>query len=80
VNGVMIGSGPEISSGYLLQDGDEVQVMPYWKFTLRQPDSPPRNELTKLQTEEVKVRVTPNVKHFGLLGLFAVVQGQVHFD
>jgi predicted component of type VI protein secretion system len=29
VNGQLIGSGPEISPGYLLQDGDVIEIRPY---------------------------------------------------
>lgn len=56
VNGMKIGNGPGNPSGYLLQHGDEVQILPHWRFTLSQPDSPPPHELTKLQKEECKVK------------------------
>lgn len=29
VNGQLIGSGPEMTAGYLLQDGDVIEIRPY---------------------------------------------------
>ncbi|KPM36817.1 hypothetical protein AK830_g9761 [Neonectria ditissima] len=55
VNGELIGTGPRISSGYLLQDGDVVEIRPYWTLTLVQDRSPPRYDLDKLQVEECKL-------------------------
>ncbi|KAI5459883.1 kinase-like domain-containing protein [Mariannaea sp. PMI_226] len=55
VNGVLIGQGPEISSGYLLQDGDVIEIRPHWGFILSQERSPPRQELNKLQADECKL-------------------------
>jgi hypothetical protein len=78
VNKISIASDSGISSGYLLQDGDEIQVLPYWKFTLHQPDSPPERELTQLQTEEVKVCKKPDFANCGLTDL--AFPGQVHLD
>lgn len=52
VNGQLIGIGPEISSGYLLEDGDVIEIQPHWKFLFRQPRKPPTRPLTAIQTEE----------------------------
>lgn len=55
VNGVLIGIGPQISSGYLLQDGDVIEIRPHWKFYFHQPRKPPLRPLTTIQTEECQV-------------------------
>lgn len=55
VNGVLIGIGPQISSGYLLQDGDVIEIRPHWKFHFHQPRKPPLRPLTVIQTEECQV-------------------------
>ncbi|KAH0495403.1 hypothetical protein TgHK011_008960 [Trichoderma gracile] len=52
VNGELIGIGPEISPGYLLEDGDVIEIQPHWKFLFRQPRKPPTKPLTAIQTEE----------------------------
>ncbi|KAL7807374.1 kinase-like protein [Trichoderma aethiopicum] len=55
VNGQLIGSGPEITSGYLLEDGDVIEIQPHWKFLFRQPRKPPTRPLTAIQTEECQI-------------------------
>lgn len=55
VNGVVIGIGPQISSGYLLQDGDVIEIRPHWKFHFHQPRKPPLRPLTATQTEECQL-------------------------
>ncbi|KAL6860895.1 kinase-like protein [Trichoderma novae-zelandiae] len=55
VNGQMIGSGPQISPGYLLEDGDVIDIQPHWKFLFRQPRKPPTRPLTAIQTEECQI-------------------------
>ncbi|KAL7918935.1 kinase-like domain-containing protein [Trichoderma austrokoningii] len=55
VNGLRIGVGPQISSGYLLQDGDVIEIQPYWKFHFRQPRKPPLRPLTAVQIEECQL-------------------------
>lgn len=55
VNHILIGTGPEISSGYLLQDGDVIEIRPYWKFKFHETSKPDRHHLTDLQAEESKV-------------------------
>ncbi|PNP38053.1 hypothetical protein TGAMA5MH_10152 [Trichoderma gamsii] len=55
VNGVLIGIGPQISSGYLLQDGDVIEIRPHWKFHFHQPRKPPLRPLTVIQTEECQL-------------------------
>ncbi|KAL6414709.1 Meiosis-specific serine/threonine-protein kinase mek1 [Ilyonectria robusta] len=55
VNGDLIGIGPGISPGYLLQDGDSIEIRPYWTFVVVQERPPPRHDLDSLQMEESKV-------------------------
>ncbi|KAK5989179.1 Meiosis-specific serine/threonine-protein kinase mek1-like protein [Cladobotryum mycophilum] len=55
VNGNLVGIGPEMSSGYLLEDGDTIEIRPYWRFIVRQAWKPPEHPLTSLQKEECKV-------------------------
>lgn len=57
VNGRLIGNAEQISSGYLLNDGDIIEIRPYWKFTLRQIWTVPEQPLSGLQQDEAKVRV-----------------------
>lgn len=58
VNNELIGKGPNISTGHLLEDGDVIELRPYWKFLFRQTRSPPSHPLTSLQVEEAKVRLS----------------------
>ncbi|KAH7001996.1 kinase-like domain-containing protein [Ilyonectria destructans] len=55
VNGDLIGIGPRISPGYLLQDGDSIEIRPYWTFVVVQERPPPRHDLDSLQLEESKL-------------------------
>ncbi|KAL7910035.1 kinase-like domain-containing protein [Trichoderma velutinum] len=55
VNGRIIGVGPQISSGYLLQDGDCIEIRPHWKFIFYQPRTPPPRPLTVIQKDECRV-------------------------
>ncbi|VUC29019.1 unnamed protein product [Clonostachys rosea] len=55
VNGTLIGVGPNVTPGYLLDDGDEIELRPYWKFKLFQTDHPRRHDFTRLQGEECKL-------------------------
>ncbi|KAK7415089.1 hypothetical protein QQX98_006121 [Neonectria punicea] len=55
VNGQLIGMGPRISPGYLLQHGDVIEIRPYWTLTLVQDRAPPRHDLDSLQAEECKL-------------------------
>ncbi|KAK1831771.1 kinase-like domain-containing protein [Podospora conica] len=53
VNGQLIGKGPSISPGWLLQDGDLITVPPYIFVTLSQrPIEPPFFSLTSHQRQE----------------------------
>lgn len=54
VNDQLIGIGPQISAGFLLQDGDVIKIRPYWRFLFREIHTPPAHELTTLQVEESK--------------------------
>lgn len=58
VNNMLVGKGPDLCSGYLLEDGDTIEILPYWKFILHQDNSPPKIELSKIQLAESRVRVT----------------------
>ncbi|KAH7143939.1 kinase-like domain-containing protein [Dactylonectria macrodidyma] len=55
VNGELIGMGPDISPGYLLQDGDVIEIRPYWTFVVVQERPPPLHDLDSLQIEECKL-------------------------
>lgn len=55
VNSILIGKGPHISAGYLLEDGDTIEILPYWKFRVRQDNGPPRIDLDKIQFAESRV-------------------------
>lgn len=57
VNGILIGKGRDISSGYLLEDGDIVEILPYWKFMFRQDNGPPRVKMNKIQLAESRVSI-----------------------
>ena len=58
VNRMLVGVGPQITPGYLLQDGDVIEIRPHWKFKFREIIKPIRRPLTDLQTEESKVSGT----------------------
>lgn len=55
VNNLLVGVGPDMSSGYLLQDGDVIEIRPHWMFKFRESSKPNRHPLTGLQTEESRV-------------------------
>lgn len=55
VNGELVGIGPEMSSGYLLEDGDVIEIKPHWSLLFQQTRSPPELPLTKLQERESSV-------------------------
>ena len=57
VNGKLIGIGPNISPGYLLEHGDIIEIRPHWKFTLIQSKQPPCFDMTGLQQIECRVSV-----------------------
>ncbi|KAG6032514.1 hypothetical protein E4U41_007217 [Claviceps citrina] len=52
VNQMLVGKGPNLCSGFLLEDGDTIEILPYWKFILHQENSPPKVELSKIQLAE----------------------------
>lgn len=56
VNGQPIGIGPELSAGFLLDDGDVVEIRPYWKFSFNQTATVIRHELTRTQQAECEVK------------------------
>lgn len=68
VNGELIGSDPELSPGYLLQDGDMVEIRPHWKFIFVQDQSPPTHDLTDVQKRECQVgnSQAPSISTFAI--------------
>jgi pSer/pThr/pTyr-binding forkhead associated (FHA) protein len=56
VNGNLVGKGTNISPGYLLEDGDAIEILPYWKFTFHQENEPPRIDMSNIQLAESRVR------------------------
>lgn len=62
VNNMLVGKGPGLCSGFLLQDGDTIEILPYWKFILHQENSPPKIELSDIQLAESRVRVSQLTK------------------
>ncbi|KAM3564178.1 hypothetical protein MY1884_000920 [Beauveria asiatica] len=76
VNGLCIGDSHRISSGYLLTDGDIIEIRPYWQFLFKQETLAPEESLNKLQMQESqlfkeKYTIQPRV-------LGAGSQGSVH--
>ncbi len=45
-----------MSSGYLLADGDVIEIRPYWQFRFKQETLAPEESLNQLQTQESKVQ------------------------
>ncbi|EGX90857.1 serine/threonine protein kinase, putative [Cordyceps militaris CM01] len=52
VNGLCIGDSSQTSSGYLLADGDVVEIRPFWQFLFKQKTLAPEEPLNKLQMQE----------------------------
>lgn len=57
MNGKLVGCGPEISSGYLLTDGDVIEIRPYWKFKFSHHSKPMDFALSEIQGQEAKVNL-----------------------
>ncbi|KAG5981247.1 hypothetical protein E4U55_003140 [Claviceps digitariae] len=55
VNNMLVGKGPDLCSGFLLEDGDTIEILPYWKFILHQENSSPKVELSKIQLAESRL-------------------------
>ncbi|GJN66574.1 hypothetical protein PLIIFM63780_004042 [Purpureocillium lilacinum] len=55
VNSVQIGKGEGLSSGYLLQHGDVINIVPYWSFTFCDKRAEKRHALTEIQQAECKL-------------------------
>lgn len=55
VNEQLAGAGPDISPGFLLDDGDVIDIRPHWKFKFKQDGTILRRELTSVQREECEV-------------------------
>ncbi|KAM0743789.1 hypothetical protein ACQRIT_002048 [Beauveria bassiana] len=76
VNGLCIGDSHRMSPGYLLTDGDIIEIRPYWQFLFKQETLAPEESLNKLQMQESqlfkeKYTIKPRV-------LGAGSQGSVH--
>ncbi|KAG9253865.1 kinase-like domain-containing protein [Emericellopsis atlantica] len=52
VNNVYVGQGPDITPGYLLEDGDVIEIKPYWKFRYHQVAQCIESDLTPVQSGE----------------------------
>ena len=50
-----------VARGGRVSDGDVIEIRPYWKILLRQPQRPPSRDLSLLQYEESKVRHYPQL-------------------
>lgn len=55
VNDTLIGKAPDLTPGYLLEDGDEIGILPHWKFILHQEKSPPQIRMSDVQLAESRV-------------------------
>ncbi|OAR01632.1 hypothetical protein LLEC1_03287 [Akanthomyces lecanii] len=76
VNGLCIGDSHKMASGYLLADGDVIEIRPYWQFLFRQESLAPEESLNNLQMQESqlfeeKYSILPRI-------LGAGSQGSVH--
>ena len=63
VNGRLVGRGQRMSSGYLLGDGDIIEIRPYWKFYFNQTTPSLTRQLTVLQIAECKVSHKSSTYH-----------------
>ncbi|POR32136.1 Protein kinase-like domain protein, partial [Tolypocladium paradoxum] len=54
VNNTRIGAESEVSSGYLLEHGDVIEIRPHWTLTLWDGDSPAPHAMTETQVAECK--------------------------
>lgn len=61
VNGKLVGIGPDISPGYLLEDGDVIEIKPHWKFRFRHHSKKMEASLTDRQMQEAEVTAGPNL-------------------
>jgi calcium/calmodulin-dependent protein kinase I len=55
VNDQLIGAGSQISSGFLLDDGDVIEIRPHWRFVFKQAGLIMRHDLTETQKAECRV-------------------------
>ncbi|KAM4068107.1 kinase [Hirsutella rhossiliensis] len=53
VNNIRIGTESEVSPGYLLEDGDAIEIHPHWTFTFCDNRSPTLHPLTPIQEAEI---------------------------
>lgn len=58
VNGELVGVGPDMSSGYLLQQSDLIEIRPHWSFVFEQTHDTPCHELTTVQVKESDVSLS----------------------
>lgn len=68
VNNTRIGAESEVSSGYLLEHGDVIEIHPHWTLTLWDGESPAPHTMTETQAAECKVCPTRySLVHVSLL-------------
>lgn len=80
VNKLLVGQGPDLCSGFLLQDGDIIEILPYWKFILHQENSPPSVELSKIQLAESRVRTLSKQLYDGQHSLDSFFRTNIRFQ
>lgn len=56
VNGLCIGDSHKMAPGYLLADGDVIEIRPYWQFQFKQESLAPEESLNNLQMQESQVQ------------------------
>ncbi|KAM3463035.1 hypothetical protein NHJ6243_003650 [Beauveria neobassiana] len=76
VNGLCIGDSHRMSPGYLLTDGDIIEIRPYWQFMFKQETLVPEESLNKLQMQESQLFKEKYTIKSRVLG--AGSQGSVH--
>ncbi|KGQ07621.1 Meiosis-specific serine/threonine-protein kinase me k1 [Beauveria bassiana D1-5] len=76
VNGLCIGDSHRMSPGYLLTDGDIIEIRPYWQFLFKQETLVPEESLNKLQMQESQLLKEKYTIKSRVLG--AGSQGSVH--
>lgn len=59
VNSIRIGAESDVSAGYLLEDGDGIEILPHWTFTFCDIRSRKPRPLNIIQEAECKVRCLP---------------------
>ncbi|CAN8097182.1 unnamed protein product [Discula destructiva] len=79
VNGKLIGKGPDVTPGRLLENGDVVSIKPQCFFTVKLPTAEPQ-PLSKIQTLEVKYFVDEYRISNTIIGCGASTTVRVAYD